>query len=1827
MPVVHVITADAECLVPGGNGGLAFACWVAPNSQLSALVGRARERAAAGARPAAPRPPPALRLMLWRGAAEVRELPAESTVAAEGLASGDEVRIEPADKPPGWGGYSSPADSGSMPATASPPLRSAPPAPAPPPPPQQPFGGSPPRPLASPPDSPGRRPLPPPPPSRWAPSVIQSPADPPAATPHRSRGYPLLTPSTQAQLAADPLGAGPPPGVWAEAAPAAGPPPPPGGWEPPSAVRSGDRAGAAVATVASPPREAGCSRAVWVRVAGHDRFDPQRLVVAIAHRLRIDPHRVDVCHLARDRCDSKGMVAGPAPRGSSNRKFVFPKPKYDKSEKRYALRPSPFTHERPDTMLRLRIAGAPEESDALAATLLRRLRDKGDVIHTALPGVQHAAFATLAAATPEAPPAEFLSEDSGAGRGWGLAQLHYGFYDGFVRAELKLTVMPKPLAAEAMHQWSVYHRWPNALPDIDAPWALSGALREARRLRTLPTRPKPAKPFESWGPEFTQGESWTGVQSPPLRETLLLQVTPPPSPRGPAQALWLNDHLDYWEQKHPSWLCGGCGHYNPVKQDKCQGCEKRRPKERTDFAKKRFQIEEHGGPGGTRKPWIHVLSGETDPAPRPETPPWKKKRPKPPKSAGTAEGGDEDAAAEGGGGGGGGDGDGGEGGGGGGEAKGGEAEEALFLGAWARLMAAHPESPPSRQDLAEFRRAKEMMAKLSTRPYDPRRVAGPPKGGYSAGKGKGGRKKVDLIPDPQTGIKVTMVPPGHDKPMLAAISEVTADIVRMEFVDKKNVGRVDVPMAYYREQQAATAAAAGGGGGGGGDDAAKKKQEDGGAAEAAPPPDGEKDGKGKGKKKTEGAAAAGAAPSAGSSTAESARKLAAAPWPVALAELWDLAAAQGAARRRRSQLRQQQQGQRRTRSSSRGPAPAASAAPRAADRRVGGGHAQQHIEGRKRLTLRQDAERSVLAKEHVEARATLYGAQREWDRLSQVHQNQLQHRRMFECCEESDRLSIELGEVEVANALARVVRVLDMEYAWRVALWLHWDEYTTRCWLTWTQIGLMETEEEAKRGRVAVDEKEARKKMLSGGTGTAKKVYRLDVPEPATGTNVCIIPPGKDYVAPGRIVEVSPDYVRVGFEDKRELGRMDIPHPYYKEQQAKFAKEQADAAAAAAKGGGDEEDDETREAREQAERAAKLKAEQMILLATECEPMVDVWEGWKRPPRDDDGAISTEKVLQGINKDLVAPRSLRYGVVDLPRKPKKSILVLPSCAEEIISDDRVQARWERVQQRILDLCAAYDNQGGQAADGVGGAASSEVSDGELFELGAPAPRPAEDQAPAERPVAHSPPPPQPRPAAWPHYPSARSPPADGPGGVWRSEGLSAGPAPSIWRSPLLPAGLPLAGPAPLGPAAELQAPPACGSFPPCADPAVVDVTLDMRLEDFRGGAFREEMAQAVGLSPANIEVLSVRRGSVHVRMRVAGLPPADAARMAAIIAARAADPDDGLREVFRPGAQCGPVTGAALPAAAQQQQQPSAGGSRGAVTPPSCPSTAGRSSSAAAGDCASHSRGDPGASDAGPRGAGGAARPPSERAHSDDQPEETEEEEEDDWQYQPDQPLRGQRQPFTSDRRSGAGGPSRKGRGEPRAQRGGESDEDEQWAALQRPPTPSDVARVSTSRSQSRGGARGATPSASTATARGLGDDIGAPPSPRGRYTGSPRARVMRQPRGDPAPRPAAATPPRRYTGPKGREGGQQALQKWRPRGPPSQRSPAAALRGEQQPPEQLRPAASLGPLAAEEETRQLSESVRVIASRLAARDEELRRLERRRKALEREIGLARRAG
>ena len=57
----------------------------------------------------------------------------------------------------------------------------------------------------------------------------------------------------------------------------------------------------------------------------------------------------------------------------------------------------------------------------------------------------------------------------------------------------------------------------------------------------------------------------------------------------------------------------------------------------------------------------------------------------------------------------------------------------------------------------------------------------------------------------------------------------------------------------------------------------------------------------------------------------------------------------------------------------------------------------------------------------------------------------------------------------------------------------------------------------------------------------------------------------------------------------------------------------------------------------------------------------------------------------------------------------------------------------------------------------------------------------------------------------------------------------------------------------------------------CADPAVVDLALDIDPHDFSVPWFREDLARAAGLpSPGCVDVLDVRRGSTLVRAKVRG---------------------------------------------------------------------------------------------------------------------------------------------------------------------------------------------------------------------------------------------------------------------------------------------------------------------------------------------------------------------
>lgn len=79
----------------------------------------------------------------------------------------------------------------------------------------------------------------------------------------------------------------------------------------------------------------------------------------------------------------------------------------------------------------------------------------------------------------------------------------------------------------------------------------------------------------------------------------------------------------------------------------------------------------------------------------------------------------------------------------------------------------------------------------------------PPQPHGSAGRVK---KKVPAkkqpAPEAKIGVKIFLVPPtefGIEKPMPGVISEVGEGTVRVEFADKRNLGRQDIPIEWYLE--------------------------------------------------------------------------------------------------------------------------------------------------------------------------------------------------------------------------------------------------------------------------------------------------------------------------------------------------------------------------------------------------------------------------------------------------------------------------------------------------------------------------------------------------------------------------------------------------------------------------------------------------------------------------------------------------------------------------------------------------------------------------------------------------------------------------------------------------------------------------------------------------------------------------------------------------------------------------------------------------------------------------------------------------------------------
>eukprot|EP00756_Hemistasia_phaeocysticola_P017676 Hpha_TRINITY_DN15551_c3_g5::TRINITY_DN15551_c3_g5_i1::g.106605::m.106605 len=376
---------------------------------------------------------------------------------------------------------------------------------------------------------------------------------------------------------------------------------------------------------------------VKVREKKDENFSAPNFVIAAARRLRIDPAQVDLISVYVDNQDQHGFSTGPAPRGESNRKFIFPNPKWDRprysSTPGWTTRASPFSHELRRWVVVLQLGRRQ------AIGLRRACANAADPIHAASPGIVECRVAGGDAVAPGSPTGSTQLSPRSASK----ARLTFdepsalslapsvsrvldpdmplsGFYH-FTRAEIKLrrwtdNPQTKCVAAEARCQWKTYFLFPALNADTSAPWAMSSELQQARRLREYHPPQKDEVEHLTW-----TWEPWSGVQSPRRDGGPLYRPPTPPLVRH--EPLWLDSGKPREDEKqmqlsiHASWQCSkkkpreGCGRWNALKNGKCW-CDRPRPKDVTAYAKARFQEEEHGGPGGGRKPWQNLLLGVTD---------------------------------------------------------------------------------------------------------------------------------------------------------------------------------------------------------------------------------------------------------------------------------------------------------------------------------------------------------------------------------------------------------------------------------------------------------------------------------------------------------------------------------------------------------------------------------------------------------------------------------------------------------------------------------------------------------------------------------------------------------------------------------------------------------------------------------------------------------------------------------------------------------------------------------------------------------------------------------------------------------------------------------------------------------------------------------------------------------------------------------------------------------------------------------------------------------------------------------------------------------------
>eukprot|EP01065_Artemidia_motanka_P040784 TRINITY_DN5179_c0_g1_i1.p1 TRINITY_DN5179_c0_g1~~TRINITY_DN5179_c0_g1_i1.p1 ORF type:complete len:1046 (+),score=320.52 TRINITY_DN5179_c0_g1_i1:40-3138(+) len=345
--------------------------------------------------------------------------------------------------------------------------------------------------------------------------------------------------------------------------------------------------------------------------------------------------------------------------------------------------------------------------------------------------------------------------------------------------------------------------------------------------------------------------------------------------------------------------------------------------------------------------------------------------------------------------------------------------------------------------------------------------------------------------------------------------------------------------------------------------------------------------------------------------------------------------------------------------------------------------AVDYLEQREKVEAKEERRRARLFATAASGRAKVADAQERWELLEGRYRGLLHERLKVGDAEALARRDVELWEESAGAMLGKILRLMDMETAWRLGLWLHWEEYTPREWLKWLGILLIDQEEGEKRPRIRQEEEEAWQKMHSGDTGPQKKVYKRLVPEPAAGKKCCIVPPDRQEMGPqpGVISEITPASVRVEFVDKRELGRQDIKFEYYEGEQRKYEEEEA----AREKAGGGEEDldEDAKLALKDARRAVRLKRERALILAYEILPMVPYWRGWSFVGlQDQEGNIIADRAVQRFGVEEVAVRALRHGLVRDTKREKQSVKVFPTHGRFIIDDPTVVSRFEGIEEAV-----------------------------------------------------------------------------------------------------------------------------------------------------------------------------------------------------------------------------------------------------------------------------------------------------------------------------------------------------------------------------------------------------------------------------------------------------------------------------------------------------------------------------------------------------------------